>query len=262
MRENILRARIRDGSPTLGTRIHSAWPAVIEAIGHTRMFDYVEFLAEYAPFDLYDLDDMCRAAELYGLGTLIKIDQDPRTFLAQRSIGSGFNGVLFADCRGLSDARACVAAARPDTPVHRGTYGVGTRRMAYMTYGGGAEYVTALEEIVVALMIEKSGAVEGIDEILAIPGVDLVQFGPVDYSLSIGRVGAAGSSDVAEVERYVIERCHAAGVAVRAEIASPGDAERYRELSIRHFSLGVDLTILYDWWCLNGQRLREILDAA
>ena len=43
-------------TPTLGTRIHSVWPGIVEVIGHTRMFDYVEFLGEYAPFDLHDLD--------------------------------------------------------------------------------------------------------------------------------------------------------------------------------------------------------------
>ena len=260
MRENILRTRLSEWG-TLGTRIHTSWPSVIEAIGHTEMFDYVEFLAEYAPFDLYDLDDMCRAAELHGLGTLIKVDQEPRTFLAQRSMGAGFGGVLFADCRSAHDARACIRAVRPETPAHGGTYGVGTRRMAYMTYGGGPAYVAALEQVVVALMIEKSGPVESLDEILALDGVDLIQFGPVDYSLSIGKVGGARSAEVAEVERFVIERCLAAGIAIRAELSRPEDAERYRELGVQHSALGIDLTILYGWWQENGRRLREVLDA-
>lgn len=261
MRENRLRSLLRSGEATIGTRVHSTWPAVIEAIGHTRMFDYVEFLAEYAPFDLHDLDNMCRTAELYGLGTLIKIDQEPRTFLAQRSIGAGFQGVLFADCRSVEDARACIATARCETPEHGGTYGVASRRMAYMGYGGSPEYVDAVADVVVALMIEKSGAVDALDEILGLPGVDLIQFGPVDYSLSVGRVGESRGPEIAAVERRVIERCHAAGVAVRAEISTPDDAERYRELGVRHFSLGVDLAVLYEWWSTNGRRLREIVEA-
>ncbi len=262
MRENRIRALLSDGVPTLGTRIHSTWPSVIEALGHTRVFDYVEFLAEYAPFNLYDLDSMCRAAELHGLGTLIKIDQEPRTFLAQRSVGAGFNGVLFADCRTVADAQACIAAVRPDTPSQGGTHGVGMRRVAYMTYGGDASYVAGLEQIVVALMIEKKGAVDAIDDILALPGLDLIQFGPVDYSLSAGRVGAARSTEVAEVEQFVIGRCLAAGVPVRAEIGEPHAAERYCDMGVRHFSLGVDLTVLYDWWRDNGRRMREVLASA
>jgi 2-keto-3-deoxy-L-rhamnonate aldolase RhmA len=110
-------------------------------------------------------------------------------------------------------------------------------------------------------MIEKRGAVDDLDEILAVPGVDLIQFGPVDYSLSIGRVGEARGPEIAEVHRHVIERCNALGVAVRAEIATPDDAEQYRELGIRHFSLGVEIGVLYQWWLTNGRRLREIVEA-
>lgn len=261
MRENRLRALLDAGEPSLGTRIHSVWPGIIEVIGHTRMFDYVEFLGEYAPFDLHDLEGLCRAAELYDLGAIIKVDQEPRTFLAQRAIGAGFQGVLFADCRGVDDARACVAIASPETPEHGGTYGVGARRMAYMGYGGSPEYVASIADIVVALMIEKRGAVEALDEILALPGVDLIQFGPVDYSLSVGQVGASKGPQIVAVSEHVIERCNALGVAVRAEVSTPDEAERYRELGVKHFSLGVEIAVLYEWWLANGRRLREIVAA-
>jgi 2-keto-3-deoxy-L-rhamnonate aldolase RhmA len=261
MRENRLRALLDAGEPTLGTRVHSVWPGIIEVLGHTKMFDYVEFLGEYAPFDLHDLDGLCRAAELHDLAAIIKIDQEPRTFLAQRAIGAGFQGVLFADCRSTDDARACVAIARPETPEHGGTYGVGARRMAYMGHGGSPEYVASVADIVVALMIEKRGAVEALDEILALPGVDLIQFGPVDYSLSVGQVGAWQGPEIVAVRDHVIERCNALGVAVRAEITTPDEAERYRELGVKHFSLGVEIGVLYEWWLANGRRLREIVAA-
>jgi 2-keto-3-deoxy-L-rhamnonate aldolase RhmA len=261
MRENRLRALLEADEPTLGTRIHSVWPGIVEALGHTRTFDYVEFLAEYAPFDLHDLDGLCRAAELYDLGSIIKVDQEPRTYLAQRAIGAGFQGVLFADCRSALDARACVASARPETPAHGGTYGVATRRMAYMGYGGSADYVEALGRVVVALMIEKQGALDELDEILALPGVDLVQFGPVDLAMSTGRVGEARGEEIRAVERLVIERCLEARVAVRAEIGSPAEVEYYRELGVKHFSLGVDIAVLHGWWRDNGAAVREIVSA-
>src|ERR671938_1886196 len=123
MRANKLRALLAGERPSLSTHIHTTWPSVIEAIGHTGFYDYVEFVAEYAPFDLHDLDHLCRAAELYDLGMMIKVDQEPRSFLAQRAIGSGFQSVLFADCRTVEDARECIRAARPDTPDAQGYYG-------------------------------------------------------------------------------------------------------------------------------------------
>jgi len=65
MRPNKLRQLLNAGQPTIGTRVHSTWPSIVELIGHTGLFDYVEFLAEYAPFDLYALDNFCRAVELF-----------------------------------------------------------------------------------------------------------------------------------------------------------------------------------------------------
>ena len=49
MRQNIIRQKLQNGEPTLSTHIHSVWPAEIEALGHTGLYDYVEFVAEYGP---------------------------------------------------------------------------------------------------------------------------------------------------------------------------------------------------------------------
>jgi len=73
MKPNKLRELLRSGKPTLSTRIQSSWPSTVEVIGHTGLFDYVEFLAEYAPYTLADLENFCRAAELHDLGTMIKL---------------------------------------------------------------------------------------------------------------------------------------------------------------------------------------------
>ncbi len=41
MRRNRLRELLRAGQPSVGTHIHSAWPAVVELAGHSGLFDYV-----------------------------------------------------------------------------------------------------------------------------------------------------------------------------------------------------------------------------
>ena len=189
MRPNKLRELLNAGKPTIGTHIHSTWPSVTEVVGHTGMFDYIEFVSEYAPFDLYALENVCRAAELHNLSSMIKVDQQPRRFLSQRAIGAGFQSVLFADCRKVEDFEECVRAVRPETPEDGGVHGVGTRRATYMLYGGTPAYVENLRNIVVAVMIEKKGAVENLDEVLAVKGIDMVQWGPADYAMSIGRPG-------------------------------------------------------------------------
>ena len=231
----------------------------MEVVGHTRRFDYLEFSGEYAPYDLHDLDDFCRAAELMDLGTMIKLDQEPRTWLAQRAVGAGFQSVLFADIRTAEEARACVRAVRPDTPTGGGTYGAADRRNSYWNEAGTDAYVTALEEIVVVVMIEKREAVEQLDEILAVPGIDMIQWGPADYAMSIGRPGGWFHPDVKAVERDVLTRSIAAGIPPRAEITEPSEATAYLDMGVRHFCIGTDLQILHAWWRDRGAALGEIL---
>ena len=259
MRPNTLRELLTAGKPTLGTHIHSTWPSVVEAIGHTGMFDYVEFVAEYGPFDLHDLDNLCRAAELHGLSSMIKVDQEPRSFIAQRAIGSGFQSVLFADCRSVEDVEECVRIVRADAPEDRGSYGVAMRRFSYMGYGGTPEYVQALRDIVVVIMIEKQGTVDQLEEVLSVPGVDMVQWGPADYAMNVGRAGQARSPEIKAVERKVFETALKMGVPPRVELNSLDQAPYYLDMGVRHFCIGTDIAILYEWWKTNGERARKLL---
>ena len=165
MRPNKLRELLKANKPTLSTHIHTTWPSVVEAIGHTGLYDYVEFVGEYGPFDLHDLDNLARAGDIYNMSMQLKVDQEPRGFLAQRAIGSGFHSILFADCRSAADVQECVRIVRAETPEDKGTYGVATRRFTYMGYGGTKEYVQALRDIVVAIMIEKPGTVDTLEDV-------------------------------------------------------------------------------------------------
>ncbi|MEA3345189.1 MAG: aldolase/citrate lyase family protein [Chloroflexota bacterium] len=261
MRSNKLRELLDAGQPSIGTRVQSIWPSIVEIIGHTGMFDYVEFLAEYAPSDLYSLDNFCRAAELFDMSAVIKVDQEPRSFLAQRGIGAGFQGVLFADCRSVEDVRQCVRITRPDTPEDGGTHGVGVRRFTYMGHLG-QDYVQALRDVVVMIMIEKRSTVEQLEAVLSVEGVDMVQWGPADYSMSIGRPGERNLPEVKAAERQVIETALKMDVQPRAEINSVDQAKYYLDLGVRHFSIGTDISILYNWWRENGDQLRKAISDA
>ena len=52
------------------------------------------------------------------------------------------------------------------------------------------------------------------------------------------------------------------GIQPRAEIGQPEDAERYLEMGVKHFSIGTDFSILYQWFKSNGEELRKIVEAA
>jgi len=262
VRPNRLRQLLTAERPSIGTHVHTTWPTIVEVLGHTHQYDYVEFSGEYAPYDLHGLDDFCRAAELHGLGAMIKLDQEPRTWLAQRAVGAGFQSVLFADVRTADDARACVRTVRPDTPHGGGLYGAADRRMSYWNEAASADYIRALKEIVVVLMIEKRQAVEQLDEILAVPGIDMVQWGPSDYAMSIGKPGGWNLPEVKKTELRVLERCLALGIQPRAEINDPEEARPYLEMGVKHFCIGTDTVILHDWFASRGRALGDLVGRA
>jgi 4-hydroxy-2-oxoheptanedioate aldolase len=262
MRPNKFRELLKADKPTLATHIHTTWPSVVEAIGHTGLYDYVEFVGEYGPYDLHDLDNLCRAADIYNMSMMIKVDQEPRGFLAQRAIGSGFHSVLFADCRSAADVLECVKIVRAETPEDGGTYGVATRRFTYMGYGGTMDYVRALRDIVVVVMIEKQGTVDNLEEVLEVPGLDMVQWGGSDYSMSIGKAGQRSSPELKAVERRVFETSLKMGVPPRAEINTADDAKYYLDMGVRHFCIGTDINILFNWWRQHGDPLRKALEGA
>jgi 2-keto-3-deoxy-L-rhamnonate aldolase RhmA len=262
MRPNKLRELLKADKPTLATHIHTTWPSIVEAIGCTGLYDYVEFVGEYGPYDLHDLDNLCRAAELHNMSMMIKVDQEPRSFLAQRAIGSGFHSVLFADCRSVDDVRECIRIVRPETPEDGGTYGVATRRFTYMGYGGTPDYVQALRDIVVVIMIEKPGTVDNLEAVLSVPGVDMVQWGGSDYSMGVGRAGERRSPEIKAIERRVFETSLKMGVPPRAEINTADEAKYFLDMGVRHFCIGTDITILHNWWRQHGDALRKAMSGA
>lgn len=263
MRRNRLRELLDAGQPSLGTHVHSPWPSIIEMVGHSGQFDYVEYVAEYAPHDLHTMDNLGRAIDLFDdLSGMIKIEQGPSGWLASRAMGAGIQNLLFADIRTVADAEGAVRSVRADTPDGGGDHGVNMRR--YVRFGldaGTPEFLQALSDAVVAIMIEKKSAVENLDAILAVEGIDMVQFGAADYSLSVGMPRRYDAPEVLEAETRVIETALRLGKNPRVELTSAAGFERYLEMGVRHFCVGTDVSILMEWFATNGAEMRRILGA-
>jgi 2-keto-3-deoxy-L-rhamnonate aldolase RhmA len=261
MRKNKLRELLNAGLPSVGTRLEGQWPTMVEVIGHTGMFDYVEIVAEYAPYSLFSLDNIGRAIELFDMSGMIKIEQESRTHLAVRAISSGIQNMLFADIRTVDDAVECVRAVRAETPLTGGLHGARHGRdVGVHLEAGSPAFIQALEDSVVALMIEKESAFNHLESLLCVKGVDMVQFGPADFSMSTGK--AKNSPEVAEAQDHMIRMALKMGVAPRVELNNPRDAERYLEMGVRNFCLGTDVTTIYNWSKENGARLRDMLKSA
>ena len=260
MKTNKIRELLRNGSPTIATRIVSTWPTITEAIGSTGNFDYIEFVAEYAPFSQVDLENICRAAELHGMGTMIKVDLQNRVYVAQKAMASGFQAVLLVDHKTPAEVKESLFHLKPDTPEDGGRFGYPNRRwIGYQPNLPQMEYARMVRDTVIALMIEKKEALDNIDEICSIPGVDMVQFGPSDYSMSVGRNAADYKSEYKEAERGMIASALSHGVAPRCEINAPEDARYYMDLGVNHFCLGDELRNNMTYWRTMGGGLREIV---
>ena len=260
MRHNRLRALLNANKPSIGTHLLSTWPTLVELVGQADHFDYVEFTAEYSPFTMHDLDNLGRALELKDLGGMIKVEQTQWTHQAMRAIGSGFQSILFADIRTVADAEACVAAVRAETPGTGGRWGVGLRRdVGTVREGGSPAYVEALNDVVIAIMVEKRECVENLDAILSVKGIDMVQFGGSDYSMSLGLTGQRSHPEVLKAESKTIETALKMGLHPRVELADIREATPYIEMGVKHFCIGWDVKILHDWWQVNGEAMRGML---
>jgi 2-keto-3-deoxy-L-rhamnonate aldolase RhmA len=261
MRKNVLRELLNAGKPTLGTHVLSPWPGIVEVIGHSGAFDYIEYVGEYSPFSLEQLDNFGRAIELFpNMSSMMKVEEQTRGFIATRSIDAGLQNVLFTDCRSADDVRECIRLVRAETPEAGGTHGCAMRRnVGYVLEAGSEAWTKAMNDVVIAIMIEKRSAIENLEEILSVDGVDMVQFGPADYSISAGIPGKGRSPEVKKVEQDMIELALKKGVAPRAEIASFEQAKQYVELGVRHFCIGWDVSTIFAWCRQQGKNMRELL---
>lgn len=156
-------------------------------------------------------------------------------------LDAGAYGVICPSIDTVSQCRELVAACRYP-PVGRRSFGP-SRGLLY----GGPDYVEhANDTVAVWAMIESREALENVEQIAAVPGLDGLYVGPNDMALSLGLV--AGASPVSAEVRHALSRVltagHAAGVAVGAYCA---DAQSASELVCEGFDLvtpGNDVVLL------------------
>ena len=263
MKENKLRYMLENNMPTVGTRLQSSWPTVTEMVGATEEYDYIEFLAEYAPYGQYDFENIARAAEVHGMGTMIKVDYQNRYYVAQKAIASGFQAVLFTDHRTAEDVEKTIKMITPECPEFEGSMGFVNRRLVGNNCSmKQEEYAKMASRTVKVFMIEKKEAVDNIEEICSVPGIDMIQFGPNDFALSSGFNMADNMERVREAERKVFEVAIKHGIQPRAEMNTAADVQYYLDLGIRHFNMGMELRILSNFWKQQGAEINDKIKKA
>lgn len=262
MKKNILRELLNEGKPTIGVHMVNTSPQIVEMIGRSGVIDYIEFVGEYASWGLEDLENFARTVELFPhMSSMMKVEPEPRVFITTRALDAGIQNVLFADCQTAEEVRECVRAVRPSTPQDGGYHTCTARRsVGYGLEAGSADWAQAQRETVIAIMIENAPAMKNLEEILSVEGVDMVNFGPCDYALSIGKPGGRHLPEVKKKEREMIELALKKGIHPRVDaVGSIEEAREFIEMGVRHFCIGIDLRIIYEWCRQNGEGLRKML---
>ena len=156
---------------------------------------------------------------------------------------AGATGVMVPMVKSAEDARAAVQSVYYPP---RGQRGVGLARA--QGYGSSFQkYRSWLEEnAVIVAMIEHVDAVNSIDEILAVDGIDAYIIGPYDLSGSMGRPGDLNHLDVQSAITRVLEAGHRSGKPGGIHVIEPDQDELQRRITagFNFLGYGLDIRIL------------------
>jgi 4-hydroxy-2-oxoheptanedioate aldolase len=112
-----------------------------------------------------------------------------------------------------------------------------TRAAGYGFFGGDRHVADSNTGTAVIVMAETRAALDHLDEILAVPGLDAVFFGPNDLSFSLGHPGQLTHPDVIAAIEHGIERALAHGVAPGVLALTPDDFHRWRKAGARYLPM-------------------------
>ena len=192
---NHARARVRAGQPSVGTWLCLPDPTAARLLAHVG-FDWLTVDLEHAPFDMTTAAEIFGVVAAAGTAPLVRVPINSVENI-KRVLDCGAWGIVVPMVNSRAEAEAVVAAARY-APQGRRSVGGFLHAVNFGT-DPGTYYARANDEILVVVQAEHVDAVERIDEILSVPGIDAFFIGPNDLLKSMGRTPAMDSDDPAFV---------------------------------------------------------------
>lgn len=209
-------------------------------------FDWVLLDTEHSPSDVTIMMQQLQAVDAAGLGKGDRTSAVVRpawndTVLIKRHLDIGAKNLLIPFVQNAEEALAAVAATRYPP---RGVRGVGGATRA-SNFGRTSDYVsTAEKELCVLVQVETATALENIEEIAAIDGVDGIFIGPADLSASMGFANNPRHPDVDSAINDAIKRIRACGKAPGILMVDAERAEQCLELGALFVAVAIDLLML------------------
>src|SRR5918993_6067740 len=184
MQTNRVKKILREGGLALGTYTGGiADPQIVEIIGHAG-YDAAFIDMEHTSFDLRDIQLMVMAAERVGITPIVRTPGFDPAFIL-RLLDMGVQGIQVPHISDARAAREAVRAVRYAPLGDRGMAGA-SRASNYGVIPMAQHMEQSNREITLAVMIEDLPAVQEIDAIASVEGIDLIAVGPSEMSPAPG----------------------------------------------------------------------------
>ena len=230
-----LKDRIAAGEALWGSFLKTPSPILVEVLASGGL-DLLCIDAEHAPFDRAGIDLCVMAARAAGLPIIVRTPTAAPEHLLT-ALDCGADGVLLPHIRSAEEARAAAAAAH---------YGRGGRGYAGSSRAAGYGLTTiprhlaaSAERTVVIAQIEDVEAVETIDAIASVKGLDALFVGRIDLTIALGETDPDAPAVIAAVER-ILSAAQAAQVPVGMFVPRDSDLAHWRAKGARLFLQGSD----------------------
>jgi len=205
---NPVKDKLKAGKPSVGTWICMGNPDVSEQLSMLG-FDWLTFDLEHGSMTMPDVQRMMQAMSSSECVPLVRVPVNEPVYF-KWVLDAGARGVVIPYVNSRQEAENAVRACKYPP---EGARGCGPRR-ASRYYSSLTEYVkNANDDILIVVMIETQTALDNIDEILAVPGIDAVFIGPTDLSLSLGVFQQTDHPKFKSAIQRILEACGTHGVA-------------------------------------------------
>lgn len=239
MPKNTFKAAISSGRQQIGLWSSLASNISTEVIAGSG-FDWILLDMEHSPNDLGDIYVQLQAMMENATQAVIRMPSDDPIAI-KRILDAGAQSLMIPNVEDAEQAARVVAATRY---APRGVRGFSQAPRA-ARFGRVPNYHATCEaEICVIVQIESQRALDNIEEIAAVEGVDALFVGPGDLSTSLGYIGRQGHADVVAAIETTIARITATGRACGILTGDETLARRYMAAGTTFTAVGSDMTLL------------------
>ena len=236
MRTNRIKEKFRGGQAVVGIEIGIPDPILVNALSKVG-FDFMMLDMEHTSIDRAVLPSLIIALEASETEAIVRVPWNDFVIVKQ-VLDSGVYNVIFPMINSAEEARQAVAATRYPPNGIRGS----GPWLSSGYYAYPAEYMKrANAEVGVFVQIEHQKAVDDIEEILSVEGVDGTFCGPSDLSFSLGKFPWEAVEEVRERFERVLAVCQKNNVAFGLASGDPDNANFWLERGAKLVTGGTDL---------------------